>query len=131
MEGYVVDQEEFRVMPNVASSLQKDFNNVSEELEEGYTLNEEQKLKIRQLESKLDKIRGSNLKMKEKIEELRTQPLPSEERFEGNKVQLTSKLLNVLLLEHKKRRFLEVKSGMLQNTIKDAEKLLVLLDGFS
>lgn len=126
-----VGKEEFKVVSKVAVSQQIDYNNVSEDLEEGYAVNEEQKVKIKQLQKKLARLRDHNTGMKEMIEQTRAQPLPSQERYEGNKAQLTTKLLNLLLLEHKKRKFLQLKSVMLQNTIKDAQKLVVLLDGYS
>ena len=46
-------------------------------------------------------------------------------------VELTSKVLSLLLMERKKRWFLELKSNILQNTIKDAEKLVILMDAYS
>lgn len=39
--------------------------------------------------------------------------------------------MSLLLMEHKKRRFLELKSSILQNTIRDAEKLTVTMDAYS
>ena len=37
----------------------------------------------------------------------------------------------MLLMEHKKRRFLELKTTILQNTIKDAENLALRMDAYS